>query len=216
LEDRVRENKSQTFAGAIELYLPEFDSPPVDPIELFRKWFEKAKAQGVREPDALALGTADRAGRASVRFVQMVSITGAGLVFITNDGSQKGRDIAATRWASGVLYWRETKQQLILAGLVERLSPTESNALWNARPADTHLMSIASQQSAPLENEQALRREAQRLAEVGEPLLRPEDWSGYHLVADMVEFWQEGPDLLHRRLRYDKTGDGWTTRRLQP
>lgn len=209
-------NESQEFATSLESCLPEFDSPPADPIELFRKWFEKAKAQGVREPDALALGTADRAGRASTRFVQMVSITGAGLVFITNDGSQKGRDIAATKWASGVLYWRETKQQIILAGPVDRLSSNESDALWDARPADAHLVSVASQQSSPLENEQALRAEVQRLAEAGEPLLRPADWSGYHLVADMVEFWQESSDRLHRRLRYDRAGSGWTTQRLQP
>jgi dihydrophenazinedicarboxylate synthase len=216
LEDRVKGNKSQTFAWSIEHCLPEFDSPPIDPIELFRKWFEKAKAQGVREPDALALATADRTGRASVRFVQMVSITGAGLVFITNDGSQKGRDMATMKWASGVLYWRETKQQIILAGPVERLSPNESDVLWDTRPADTQFMSVASQQSSPLENEQALRAEVQRLVEVGEPLLRPADWSGYHLIADMVEFWQESPDRLHRRLRYDRAGGGWTIRRLQP
>jgi dihydrophenazinedicarboxylate synthase len=209
-------NEAQTSARSIELCPPEFDSPPANPIKLFREWFEKAKTQGAREPDALALGTADRTGRASTRFVQMVSITDVGLVFITNDGSQKGRDIAATKWASGALYWRETKQQIILAGPVERLSSNESDALWDARPADTRLMSVASQQSSPLENEQALRAEVQRLAEVGEPLLRPADWSGYHLVADMVEFWQESSDRLHRRLRYDRAGSGWTTRRLQP
>lgn len=211
----MRANKPQKATAPAELCPPEFYSPPDDPIELLRNWLQKAKTQGVREPDALALGTADRTRRTSVRFVQMVSITSAGLVFITNDGSQKGHDIAATKWASGALYWRETRQQITLAGPVERLSSNDSDALWVARPADAQLMAAASQQSAPLDSEQALYDKIRRLAEISELLQRPKDWSGYHLTADMVEFWQESPDRLHRRLRYDRA-DGWTARRLQP
>ena len=66
-------------------------------------------------------------------------------------------------------------------------------------------MSVASEQSARLDDEGALRAEAERLAESGEELARPELWCGYHLVPSIVEFWQESPDRLHRRLRYDRT-----------
>lgn len=209
-------HKSMTFAETVDLDLPEFDEPPADPIELFRRWFQEAGAQGVREPGALALGTADSHSRSSSRIVQVIDITAEGLVFTSHDGSQKGRDMAATKWASGVLYWRETRQQLTLAGPVERLSDAESDALWNARPVSTHPMSVASRQSEPLEDEKALRAEAQRLAGLGQPLPRPAVWSGYHLRPVMVEFWHGSLDRLHRRLRYDREGDVWAARRLQP
>lgn len=215
LESRVRSNKSQEIARSTQSRISEFNSSQGNPIELFRKWFEKAKTQGAQEPDALALGTADHISRTSVRFVQMVNITDTGIVFITNDESQKGRDIAATKWASGALYWRETRQQVILAGMVERLSSSESDALWTARPIDAQIMAVASKQSAPLDSEQELYAETRRLAKVGELLQRPSSWSGYHLIADMIEFWQESPDRFHHRLRYNRA-DGWTAQRLQP
>lgn len=209
-------NKSQTLAETVDLDLPEFDEPPGDPIDLLRRWLQVAREQGVREPGALALGTADSHRRSSSRIVQVSSITADGLLFTSHDGSQKGRDMAATKWASGVLYWRETSQQLTFAGPVQRLSGTESDALWTARPSSTHPMSVASRQSEPLEDEEALRAEAQRLADLGQPLPRPAAWSGYHLRPAMVEFWCGRPDRLHRRLRYDREGNVWAARRLQP
>jgi pyridoxamine 5'-phosphate oxidase len=113
-------------------------------------------------------------------------------------------------------YWRETRQQISLSGHIEQLSDAESDALWASRPPVTYPMSVASEQSARLDDEGALRAEAERLAESGEELARPELWCGYHLVPSIVEFWQESPDRLHRRLRYDRTDAGWTAERLQP
>ena len=45
---------------------------------------------------------------------------------------------------------------------------------------------------------------------------RPEDWGGYRLDPDLIEFWHGSPDRLHRRLLYIKSDGGWTHRRLQP
>ncbi len=194
----------------------EFDVPPTDPIDLFRAWFDGAKQDGVREPGAFALATADAQGRTSNRIVQIIDVTGTGLVFTSHADSRKGRDLAATGRASGVLYWRETSRQVVLTGPVHRMPDAESDALWDARPVGTHPMSVASHQGAPLDDEEALRVHAERLAESGTPLSRPEGWSGYLLAPDEVEFWQGSPDRLHRRLRYDRAGGGWITRRLQP
>jgi pyridoxamine-phosphate oxidase len=194
----------------------EFDDPPADPIRLVRDWFDGAVAGGVREPGVVALATADVLGRTSNRMVQTIRITEHGLVFTSHAGSQKGRDIAGTRWASGVLYWRETAQQVVLTGPVEQLPDAESDALWAGRPAGTHPMSVASEQSAPLADEAALRAKAMQLADSGVSLPRPAAWVGYQLVPSTVEFWRGSPDRLHRRLRYHRNGNGWTSTRLQP
>ncbi|WP_436501569.1 pyridoxal 5'-phosphate synthase [Actinokineospora sp. HUAS TT18] len=187
-----------------------------DPIALVKAWFEDAVDTGVREPGVLALATADVEGRVSNRIVQTIRITEEGLVFTSHAGSQKGRDIAATGWASGVLYWRESGRQVILTGPVAPLSPQLSDALWKARPPATHPMSVASAQSSVLEDEEALRKEARRLAESGEKLDRPEPWLGYLFTPSTVEFWQADPERLHRRIRYDFVDGGWVSTRLQP
>jgi pyridoxamine 5'-phosphate oxidase len=193
----------------------EFDQPPPDPISLAKSWFEAAKEAGVREPGVVALATATIDGRVSNRIVQTIKLTDT-WVFTSHAGSQKGRDINATHWASGVFYWRETSQQLIIAGNVQRLPNTESDALWSARHPSTHPMSVVANQSSPLDDENSLRLAAQSLADSGETLTRPEAWLGYEMTLSIVEFWQSSQDRLHRRLRYDLTDSGWHFQRLQP
>jgi pyridoxamine 5'-phosphate oxidase len=195
---------------------PEFDLPPDDPMDLFRSWFGAAKETGVREPGALVLGTVDEHGNSSGRVVAITGVTDDGVLFTSHAASGKGRDLAHTPRASGVLYWRETRQQISVAGPTVRLSEQDSDELWAARPASTYPMSVASTQSAPLADEEALRARARELAESADPLPRPEGWYGYRLTPDTLEFWLEGTDRLHRRLRYDRAGAGWSTRRLQP
>jgi pyridoxamine 5'-phosphate oxidase len=75
---------------------------------------------------------------------------------------------------------------------------------------------VASSQSAPLADEDALRALVRRLGASGEPLPRPEVWVGYRLVPSTVEFWEDGEDRLYWRMRYDRGHDGWTHARLQP
>jgi pyridoxamine 5'-phosphate oxidase len=197
--------------------LPEFDAPFPDAMALFRQWFKRAGNLGVAEPGALSLATVDEQGRPSNRIVQIVDVRADGPVFTSHRGSQKGRDLAVTKWASGVLYWRESKQQVILTGPVDRLDDDDADALWQARPADTHPMSVASRQSETLKDEEALRAEAGRLASLRIPLERPAGWSGYILKPAAVEFWMASPDRLHHRLRYERAGTAsWTSLRLQP
>lgn len=196
--------------------LPEFDNPPGEPVSLFAEWFGRAVEHGVREPGALALATVDVDGTVSNRIVQIIGRTDEGPVFASHADSRKGRDIATTRRASGVLYWRETNQQVIITGVVEQLPDSDSDALWDARPAGVRPMSVVSRQSAPLVDEEALRERAKALASSGRLLPRPVLWVGYRLVPSTVEFWHGSPDRLHRRLRYERVGHGWTSVRLQP
>jgi pyridoxamine 5'-phosphate oxidase len=189
---------------------------PDDPVTLARHWLKTAVEDGAAEPGVLALATVSAAGRPSNRVVQTIRITDRGLVFASYTTSPKGRDIAETGWGSGVLYWRETRRQVILTGHVERLSDAESDELWQARAPRLHPMSVATSQSAPLESEDALRAEARRLGAAGEPLPRPAAWVGYQLVPSTVEFWEDRPERLYWRVRYDRDGPGWTPVRLQP
>ncbi|WP_413760810.1 phenazine biosynthesis FMN-dependent oxidase PhzG [Streptomyces sp. MMBL 11-3] len=196
--------------------LSESGTPPDDPIELFRAWLADAAENGVREPGALALATADAQGRASNRIIQLGPLTSDGFVFATHDISPKARDMEATAWASAVLYWRETDQQTVLSGRVTRLPDVESDELWRVRSIDAQAMTTVSRQSEPLDDAAALRAEVGKLAEAGKPLPRPARFVGYHLAPESVEFWHTGKDRLHKRLLYSRVAGGWSVTRLQP
>src|SRR2546430_10147918 len=102
---------------------------------LVQSWLADATARAVREPRALALATADRRGRASNRIVAITSVDDRGLVFTTHTGSQKGREMAATSWASGLLYWRLARQPDILLGAPRAVPRARLPAPCDPRPS---------------------------------------------------------------------------------
>jgi pyridoxamine 5'-phosphate oxidase len=205
----------ETLSGDPTLELAEFEAPPGDPLPLLERWLTGADARGVREPRALALATADAAGRPSNRIVLLKQVNPS-IVFAFSSASRKGRDLAANPRAAGTLYWRETLQQVVFEGPVERMSASESDRLFAERPPAGQATTVASNQGEVLDDPQELRDEAAALARQEEALRRPEDWGGYRLDPDLVEFWHGSPDRLHRRLLYVKRDGAWTHRRLQP
>jgi dihydrophenazinedicarboxylate synthase len=211
----VGDEPIETLSGDATLALPEFDSPPEDPLPLLERWLRAADEAGVREPRALALATADGEGRPSSRIVLLKQLSPT-LVFAGSYESRKGRELIANPRAAGTLYWRETLQQITVEGPVERLSEAENDALFAARPAAGRASAVASSQGEALTNPGALREKADQLAGAEEPLRRPASWGGFRLDPDLIEFWHGSPTRLHRRLLYVKGEGGWSHRRLQP
>lgn len=205
----------ETLSGDLALELPEFDSPPEEPLALLSRWLDLASEHGVREPLALALATVGADGRPSSRIVLLKRVEPF-VVFASHRDSRKGRDLEAVPWAAGTLYWRETTQQVTVEGEVERLGDAESDALFANRPRAAQAATLASRQSAELDDPRRLRDAAAAIAADARPLSRPSGWGGYRLVPERIEFWHGSPDRLHRRLLYARTPTGWTHRRLQP
>ncbi|MBR7831902.1 phenazine biosynthesis FMN-dependent oxidase PhzG [Actinospica durhamensis] len=209
-------SRFESLTGQVDLDFPEYDAPPPEPLGLLHSWLAAAAEAGVREPRALALATADARGHASNRIVAISAVTERGLLFLSHTTSLKGRQLAETGWASGLLYWRETGRQVIVSGPCRPVRAEEADRLWFARPIPMHAMSTASRQSDPLEDVEGLRTEANRLEDLGVALERPPRFTGYFLEPAQVEFWSAAADRLHRRLRYDLVDGRWQAGRLQP
>jgi pyridoxamine 5'-phosphate oxidase len=62
---------------------------------------------------------------------------------------------------------------------------------------------------------QAAFAEAERRFADGE-VPPPEEWGGYLVHPESVEFWQGRPGRMHDRLVYRRTAHGWRTERLAP
>ena len=190
-----------------------------DPIELFREWFEAARAGGLELPEAMTLATVDAEGRPSARTVLLKSADERGFVFFTNYESRKGRELAENPSAALVFHWaQEPRRQVLLTGTVERISETESDAYYATRPVGSRLAAWASRQSRAISGREELERAyAQAERAHGEDPPRPPFWGGYLLVPETIEFWESRPNRLHERLRYSRGSKGeWEAGQLAP
>src|SRR5262245_27361103 len=135
--------------------LTEHDVDP-DPIVQFRRWHEDATAQGVAEPDAMIVASADDDGAPSARAVLLRGLDERGFAFYTNYESRKGRELDANPRAAVLFHWPEVHRQVRATGSVERVSDEESDAYWRNRPVASRISAWASAQSEPIESRTAL------------------------------------------------------------
>lgn len=189
-----------------------------DPIRRFQSWWKQARAAGVPLPEAMALATADRRGRPSVRYVLLKGADAQGFVFYTNSLSAKARDLQANPRAAIALYWDATGRQVRCEGRVTRVSAAEADAYWASRPRGSQIASAASRQSAPLPNEADLMKRYRELLRhyEGVDVPRPDVWNGFRLIPDRIEFWTRREPRLHRRELFIRSGGEWRMKRLQP
>jgi pyridoxamine 5'-phosphate oxidase len=141
-----------------------------------------------------------------------------GFVFATNYESRKGRELAENPRAAVLFYWHPLGRQVRVEGLVERVSPEESDAIFLARPRASRISALASRQSELLASRDELEERVRVLKakHEGREVQRAEFWGGYRVVPDTLEFWQHHEDRLHVRFVYRRSGGGWELEALQP
>ena len=189
-----------------------------DPLRQLAAWLDAARRAGEPMPEAMTIATATPDGLPAARVVILRGLQ-RGLAFFTDLTSDKGAELAANPQAAAVLHWLSpVHRQVRVTGPVEPVSAAEADEYWRTRPAATRRNAVASRQSSVIASLAALQARVQEMQQEddGADLPRPERWAGFRVLPGQVEFWQESPDGLHDRIRYQRAGDNWTTERLSP
>lgn len=189
-----------------------------DPLHTFQAWLDDAKRHGVHEPTAMALATVDENNHPSVRMLLLKHADQHGFVFYTNTDSPKAADLRHCPYGALCFYWNPPGRQVRVTGRVELVTDEEADAYFNSRPYLSRIGARVSKQSQPLagyaELERGVAAEMARHPRGRVP--RPANWTGYRLVHDTIELWQERPFRLHERLFYTRHGNKWFEQPLYP
>ena len=191
-----------------------------DPMKQLTSWLEVARGAGEPMPEAMAVATATPEGLPSSRMVLLRGVDKRGIVFYTDQESGKGRELKVNPFAAALFHWfKPVHRQVRVTGAVEVVDASLSHAYWQSRPPGSRRSAVASHQSRVIVSRAVLEEEVAELAkafpdDLGPP--RPPRWGGYRIQPDVVEFWEEGADRLHDRLRYSTHSGSWRIERLSP
>ncbi len=169
-----------------------------NPFKLFEEWFDLAKEKEPNDPNALAL---------------------AGFVFYTNLNSPKSKALSENPKASMCFHWKSLLRQIRISGTIENVSDKEADDYYYSRKYGSRIGAWASKQSTTLKNRDELissiEKYKKKYPETNE-VPRPEYWSGWRLIPNEIEFWLDGENRIHGRLKYKFEQNRWDKFLLSP
>jgi pyridoxamine 5'-phosphate oxidase len=214
MEDLSNYRKSYEKSQLLE------NSIPVDPIDLFDKWFNEIKElDKIDEVNAMTLSTIGLDGFPRARVVLLKKYNEEGFIFYTNYNSEKGKAILNNPNICLSFFWHSMERQVIIKGIAEKTSESISDNYFNSRPDGSKLGAIVSAQSEVIPSREYLDDKLKKLEtnNSNKPIIRPEFWGGFLVRPIEVEFWQGRPNRLHDRIRFQlQKNFNWKIDRLSP
>ena len=191
-----------------------------DPIQLFNEWMEEAKKTEPNDPNAVSLATSNKNNIPSVRMVLLKDFSKDGFVFYTNLNSQKGKELKQNPHAAMCFHWKSLLRQIRIVGKISLVANEVADEYYSSRAYESRIGAWASKQSEELKTRDQLINSIEDYKkkfndEKNDP--RPSHWSGWNLSPESIEFWLDGDNRIHERLKYTKKNSGqWNKSLLSP
>ena len=190
-----------------------------DPLALFKDWMATAREKELNDSNAMSLATVDGHGRPDVRVVLLKSVGEEGFTFYTNFESAKGEQLKASPHAALGFHWKSLRRQVRVRGSVTSVPEAEADEYFASRAKASRISAIASDQSRPLPSRDVFAERIEALQETyadRDDIPRPDNWGGYRVVPESIEFWQDQAFRMHERLKFIMKNGVWTPERLYP
>ena len=218
--DAARSESAVDLAALREEYaragLDEADLAP-DPLTMFDRWMREALEADLYDANAMVVATVGPDFAPSTRMVLLKGLTEEGFVFFTNTGSRKGSELAGNPRCALLFPWHVLERQVRVDGVATPLRREAVEAYFDSRPRGSQLGAWASRQSRVVSSREELTAAYDAAqARFPDAVPTPDEWGGYVVRPEAVEFWQGRPGRMHDRLRYRRTSEGWVTERLAP
>ena len=202
----------------------EYKSKPLNynnllpnPIHQLKLWLNDAIELNIKDANAVILSTFDKLYGVQSRVVLIKEITNLGLVFYTNYNSVKASQILNNNNVSLCFFWSKMERQIRINGIVEKTSIETSDNYWNSRPLNSRISALFSKQSSEVDKNYDLEKEFELFKNnfKDKVVKRPNNWGGYLVIPNKIEFWSGRNSRQHDRFVYKKNKD-WSVKRLFP
>tara|TARA_Y100000816_G_scaffold167522_1_gene120080 strand:+ start:733 stop:1359 length:627 start_codon:yes stop_codon:yes gene_type:complete len=176
-----------------------------NPIDLFKEWFDEAKKSEINDHNAVALATSNKNSIPSVRIVLLKDVSKNGFVFYTNLDSKKSNDLKNNPNASMCFHWKSLLRQIRIVGKINLVNSSEADKYYESRAYGSRIGAWASKQSTILNTREDLYKSIDKYKKKfpdKNKVPRPNHWSGWCLNPSEIEFWLDGENRIHERLKY--------------
>jgi len=189
-----------------------------DPFRQFERWFSQALKSDYPDANAMSLGTVSEDGKPSIRTVLLKDFDSKGFTFFTNYESDKAKNITTNDQVCLLFSWLQVERQIEIRGTAKKVSNAESAEYFSSRPPGSQLGAWASHQSHPIDTREQLMNQLDEVTErfKGKSVPLPDNWGGYRVIPESIEFWQGRENRLHDRFEYRLVNGEWELHRLQP
>jgi pyridoxamine 5'-phosphate oxidase len=195
-----------------------------NPIKQFAKWFEEIQLVLKEDPNAFTLSTYSiTEQKVRSRVVLLKEITEKGFVFFTNYQSAKGREVQNHHQVSMNFFWNILHRQVRVEGDISKISREESKNYFYSRPRESQFAALLSPQSEVIASYEEMEEKYKELTNKyhHKEVPFPENWGGYIIIPNYLEFWQGRNHRLHDRIFYrinaeNFSHNNWTIGRLAP
>jgi len=117
-------------------------------------------------------------------------------------------------------HWKSLLRQIRINGAISKVKDSMADEYFNSRGYESRIGAWASKQSVVLENRKELISSIEKYKKKyynQNQVPRPIYWSGWNLSPSSIEFWLDGENRIHERLKYIKNRNGnWSRSLLSP
>ena len=181
---------------------------------------KRQKKTEPNDPNAVALATSNKNNVPSVRMVLLKDFNQNGFVFYTNLDSQKGHELKQNPNVAMCFHWKSLLRQIRVNGTVSLVPNEVADNYYNSRSYESRIGAWASKQSKELKDREQLDNSIEEYKKKyadKNKVPRPNYWSGWNLSPSSIEFWLDGDNRIHERLKYTKNSKGeWIRSLLSP
>ncbi|MDR2230268.1 MAG: pyridoxal 5'-phosphate synthase [Flavobacteriaceae bacterium] len=188
-------------------------------LNLFNEGLQKEiQTHKQKLPYACCLSTEGLDGFPNARFVSLKEIRNGEFIITGTITSRKGDEINKNHKVALTFWWPETQQQVRIQGIAEPISGPVLDVYFGERNRESQIVSVVSDQGKELNELEELVLKFDAVAnnpEISE-IQRPDNWGGYAIAPIRIEFLVFSESRFHDRTLYERNGQLWQKRRLQP